>query len=324
MLRTCRFVAAAVLAAALAPSARAADVDKLIPADAEYVIHFNLKQILDSEIIKKYALDQIKQALQGNDAQQMLRELGLDPLKDIEKITIGASGTDQNDAKGLILIRGSFDPDKLFKAAAAQAQKDGEKFTMVKDGKDTMFKFQPDNGNPMYATVLDKKTIALGTDKKLITTASAAAAAEKPAAVSKDLSALIARMDDKASMWMCAITKDKLNNVKLPPGGGANIQGQLGKMDSVTVTLRVTGDISLDVGLGMASEAAADEMGKTVEEGLTTIKGALPFLIANDENLKPLGDVAKSLKSEVKGKSVSVTAKMAGSVIGVLIKKGGD
>ena len=103
MLRSSRFAIAAALAVALAPTARAADVDKLIPADAEYVVHFNLKQLLGSEIIKKYALDQLKQALQGNDAQAMLKELGLDPLKDIQKITIGASGTDQNDAKALIL-----------------------------------------------------------------------------------------------------------------------------------------------------------------------------------------------------------------------------
>jgi hypothetical protein len=321
MLRSFRFAIAAALAVAVAPSARAADVDKLLPADAEYVIHFNLKQILDSDIIKKYALDQIKQALQGNDAQAMLKELGLDPLKDITKITIGASGTDQNDAKALILVRGAFDPDKLFKAAEAQSKKDGDRFTMIKDGKDTMFKFQPDNGNPMYATVLDKETVAVATDKKIITTASAAAAEKKASAVSKELSGLISRMDDKASMWVAAITKDKLSKLPIPKkGGGADIQAQLGKMDSVTVVLRVTGDINLEVGLGMANDAAADEMGKMVDEGLTTIKGALPFLLMNQPQAAPLGDVAKSLKSEVKGKTVSITAKMAGSVIGELMK----
>jgi hypothetical protein len=323
MLRSSRFALAAALAVALAPSARAAEVDKLLPADAEYVVHFNLKQILDSDIVKKYALDQLKQALQGNDAQAMLKELGLDPLKDIEKVTIGASGTDQNDAKALILIRGNFDPDKLFKAAEVQAKKDGDKFTMIKDGKDVMFKIQPDNGNPMYGTVLDKKTVAVATDKKIITTASAAAAADKAAAVSKELSSLISRMDDKASMWVAAITKDKLN--KLPvPKGGANIQDHLGKMDSVTVVLRVTGDVSLDVGLGMATEAAADEMGKTVEEGLTTIKGLMPILIMNDAKMQPLADVAKTLKSEVKSKTVSITAKMPGAVIGELMKGAKD
>jgi hypothetical protein len=324
MLRLSRFAIAAVFAVALAPTARAAEVDKLLPADAEYVIHFNLKQIIDSEIIKKYALEQLKQGLQGNDAQAMLKELGLDPLKDVEKITIGASGTDQNDAKALIIVRGNFDPDKLFKAADAAAKKDGDKFTLVKDGKDTMFKFQPDNGNPVYGTVVDNKTVIVGTDKKIITTASAAHAAGKPSAASKELTTLVARMDDKASLWVAAITKDKLSKLPIPKGGagGKEIQEQLGKMDNVTLVLRVTGDISLDVNLGMATEAAATEMGATVDEGLTTIKGALPFLIANDKRMQPLGDVAKSLKSEVKSKVVSISAKMPGAIIGKLINPG--
>jgi len=324
MLRLSRFAIAAVFAVALAPTARAAEVDKLLPADAEYVIHFNLKQVLDSDIVKKYALEQLKQGLQGNDAQAMLKELGLDPLKDVEKVTIGASGTDQNDAKALIIVRGKFDPDKLFKAADAASKKDGDKFTMVKDGKDSMLKFQPDNGNPVFGTVVDDKTVIVGTDKKIITTASAAHAAGKASAASKELAALVSRMDDKATLWVCAITKDKLNKLKLPMGGagGKDIQDQLGKMDNVTVTVRVTGDISLDVNLGMATEAAADEMGKTVDEGLTTIKGALPFLIMNDKRMKPLGDVAKSLKSEVKAKVVSISAKMPGAIIGQLINPG--
>jgi hypothetical protein len=324
MLRLSRFALAAAFAVALAPTARAAEVDKLLPADAEYVIHFNLKQIIDSDIIKKYALEQLKQGLQGNDAQAMLKELGLDPLKDVEKITIGASGTDQNDAKALIIVRGNFDPDKLFKAADAAAKKDGDKFTLVKDGKDTMFKFQPDNGNPVYGTVVDNKTVIIGTDKKIITTASAAHAAGKPSEASRELTTLVSRMDDKASMWVAAITKDKLNKVKLPPGGagGQNIQDQLGKLDNITLVLRVTGDINLDVNLGMATEEAANEMGKTVDEGLTTVKGALPFLIANDKRMQPLGDVAKSLKSEVKSKVVSITAKMPGGVIGQLLNPG--
>ena len=75
-----------------AQTTRAADPDKLLPADAEFVLSVNVKQIVESDIIKKYALAQMKQALQGNDAQKMLKELGLDPLKDIDRVVLGGSG----------------------------------------------------------------------------------------------------------------------------------------------------------------------------------------------------------------------------------------
>src|SRR5205807_308645 len=135
----------------------------------------------------------------------------------------------------------------------------------------------------------------------------------KKAAISKDLSALVTKMDDKASVWMVGVLKGKLDNLKLPKGGGApeNLQGQLAKMETVAVVVRVTADISLDVTIGMKDGDSADELGKTIEDGLMQLKGILPFLTAQNPQLKPLGEAAKTLKSSVKDKNVNVSAKLA-------------
>jgi len=327
MLRPSRWgvaAAAAVVLAGLAPTARAAEVDKLLPADSEYVIAVNVRQIVDSEIIKKYALGQIKDFLAGGDAQKFLKDLGLDPLKDIDRVIVGASGTDQNDFKGLAVVRGKFNPEKLYAAAEAQTKKDPDHFSLVKDGADVMFKFQPDQGNPVYGTVVNDSTVVVASDKKLVSAALAASSGDKKPAVNKDLAALISRMDDKSSLYLCALTKDKLNKLKLPQGGApANIKDQLGKLDTVAASLRISADISFDVSLGMADDASADEMGKTVDDGIQQIKGLLPFLVANNPQLKPLADAAKSLKSGVKGKTVSISGKLPGDAIGQLINMGG-
>jgi len=315
---------AVVLAAA--PAARAAEPDKLLPADAEFVMSVNVKQVLDSDIIKTYALEQLKQALQGNDAKKFLTDLGVDPLKDVDRLVVSGSGKDQSDTKAVIVIRGKFDPEKLYKAAEAQTKKDPDHFTLVKDGKDVMFKYQPDNGNPMYGTVVDETTVVAGTDKKMVTTALAAAAASAKPAVGKDLSALITRMDDKASLWVVAVVKDKLNNVKLPGGGGGNpnLQGQLAKLETVTAVVKVTKDVNLDITLGLKDADAADELGKSIDEGLMQIKGLIPFLAAQNPQLKPLGEAAKTLKSTVKEKSIVITAQLTGTAIGELLKQGGN
>lgn len=314
--------AALVVLLAANPTLRAAEPDKLLPADTEFVFSANLKQIVESDIIKKYALEQLKQALQGADAKKFLTDLGLDPLKDVERVIIGASGKDQTDTKALLVIHGKFDPDKLFKAAEAQTKKDPDHFSLVKDGKDMMFKYQPDNGNPVYGTVVDETTLVAGTDKKLITTA--LGVGSKKAAVSKDLTALISKMDDKASLWGVAVVKDKLNNIPIPKGGGApaNLKGNLENMESVALVVRVTQDVSLDVTIGMKDADAADEFGKMAEELLGQAKGAAPFLAATRPQLRPLADIAKSLKSVVKDRTVTISAKMAGSAIGELLKAG--
>jgi hypothetical protein len=323
MTRISRFGLGAALAVAfVAAPVRAADPDKLIPEDSEFVLSANMKQIVGSDIIKKYALDQLKQALDGADAKKFLTDIGLDPLKDVDRLIIAGAGKDQTDTHGLVIIKGKYDAEKLFKAAEAQTKKDPDHFTLVKDGKDVMFKYQPDNGNPAYATVVDDSTVVVGSDKKMVTTA-LAVGTKKPT-LGKDLAALIGKQDDKASLWMVGVTKDKLKDAKFPKAGGvpANLQEALQKMDTVAVVVRVTEDVSLDVSLGMASADAADEMAKLIDDGVQQLKGFLPFLTANNPQLKPLGDVANSIKTGVKDKSVSLSAKMAGKAIGELLKKG--
>jgi hypothetical protein len=327
MTRLSRIGLAAAVAVFLAgtPVARAAEPDKLLPPDSDTAIYVNVKQILDSEIIKKYALEQMKQALDGNDAKKFLADLGLDPLKDVDTVVIGGYGKDQTDIKGLVIFHGKFDPEKLYKAAEAQTRKDADHFSLIKDGKDVMFKFQPDNGNPVYGTVIDEKTVVLGSEKKMISTALAAASAEgKKPAINKDLTALIGKMDDKSSVWIAAVLKDKLDKVKLPggPGGNPNLQAQLPNLDTVTIVVKITGDVTLDVTMAMKDADAAEEMGKAMEEMIQTIKGVLPFIVAQNPQMKPLQDAVKSLKSTVKDKSVNLSGKLTGAAIGAMLKMG--
>lgn len=314
---------AATLAAAFAfapATARAAEPDKLIPNDADTVISVNVRQVIDSDIVKKYALEQIKQFLAGQDAQDFLKKIGLDPLKDIDRVIVAGSGKDQNDIKGLMIIHGKFNAERLYQEAEAQTKRDPDKFSLVKDGKDVMFKFQPENGNPLYGTVVDDNTIIAGTDKKIVTTALATANSDKKPVFNKQLAGMITKMDDKASVWVVAIVKGKLDNAKLPGGGGAaGVQDQLANMDNVTAVIRVTTDVTIDVTIGMKDDASADEMGKAVDEILVQVKGFAPLLAANDPKMKPLADAAKTLTSRVKGRDVIISAKIPGTAIGQLL-----
>ncbi len=318
--------AALAVALAAAPTVRASEPDKLLPKETDTVIAINFRQIIDSDIIKKYALEQINQALQGNDSKKFLSELGLDPLKDVDRVVVSGSGKDQTDMKFLIIIHGKFDPEKLYKAASVQTKRDGDHFSLVTDGEDKMFKFQPDTGNPVYGTVVDEGTVILANDKKSISTALAAATSDKKPSISRDLATLLARMDDKASLWMASVVKGKLDGVNIPnsPGVSPNLKAQLPKLDFVTAVIRVTTDVNLDISLGMADSEAAAAMGQEVDELLQTLRGIIPFVTAQNPQMKPLADVVKTIKSNVKEKSVVVSAKLTGTAIGQMVKPAGD
>jgi hypothetical protein len=317
-----RLLVGAVLAAGLAAPARAAEVDPLLPAETESVLVVNVRQILESGLIKKYALEHIKQALEGNDAKQMLEKLGLDPLKDVDRIAAGSWGKGPEDMNAVFVVRGKFDPVKLFQAAQEQAKADGDKIAIVEDGKYKLVKITVDDSpKPIFAAVADGKTIVAATDKKLVTdTLSAAEKGAKPQ-LKKELAALLAKQDEKASLFAVGLTEGKTEGVQIPPGlpgiDPAKLQKQLENLRTFAMTVRLTEDVNLDVVMGMKDTDAADDFGTTVDGLLTTVKGFLPIVAGQNANAKPLIDeINKSLKSKVKEKDVTISLALSAEAIG--------
>src|SRR5258708_34897496 len=79
----------------LAGSARAADADKLIPSDAEVGASINVRQLLDSDLYKKYGKDAAKTGLEDPNAKKLLGASGLNPLTDPDSILGTSVGTQQ-------------------------------------------------------------------------------------------------------------------------------------------------------------------------------------------------------------------------------------
>jgi len=325
MSRLSRFGLATAFALAMAaPAARAVEPDKLLPADSDTVTYVNVKQLVESDVIKKYALEQIKQALAGQEAKKLLEQMGLDPLKDIEKVWIGSEGTSAENMKALVVIHGKFDADKLFKAADAATKKDGDKFSMIKDGKTTMFKYQPDQGNPVYGTVVNATTVVAGTDKKLVAEALKQSEGDKKAPIKKELTELVKTMDEKASAYAVSLVKGKFDDVKIPAQISetlnlAALEKVLPKTDTLTFVMKITGDITLEVVFGMDDDDSATDMDAALAKAIDSIKALVPILAAADPKAKPLTDVVKTLKTGVKKKNVTVTGKITGENLGKMI-----
>ena len=237
-------------------------------------------------------------------------------------MVIGAYGDDPQQPKFLAIVHGRFDADKLYQAADAASKKDGDKVTLIKEGNSTLIKIQPkENPNAVYATLVDGKRIVFGSSKDLVNGALAAAAAAK-AMVKPALAALITGIDEKAAVSLVAVVAGKVGNLPLPGVADPNVAKNLEKMDNMTLTVRVTGDVAIDASLGMKNADAADDFGKIVDQGLQQAKAFLPALLAGDPKTRPLGELAKSLTSGVKDKDVTISAKLTGDAIAKMLNPG--
>ena len=319
-----RFAATALLAAALAAPSRAAEVSNLLPKETEYVVQVNVKQMLESDLVKKYALAQMKQTLEGKDAQKVLTDLGLDPMKDVESLTMGLWGKTQEDMNGVVIVRGTFDAKKILETAGNAAKETPDKVSMVKEGDLELIKFVGDNGKPGYIAVQEGKPIIAGTDKKIVAASVAALADKAKPALSKELTALVLKQDAKASMFLCGITEGKVDDI---PGDfsqlkalgvdGDKIKAGLGKMSTMGLTVNLGKDVNVAVKLGMKDNDSADDFGAELTKLVTAAKTFLPIVGGNQPQFKSLiDDVSKTLDSVSKEKDVVVTVKISAEAIG--------
>jgi len=329
MRRISRCLLAVVMAAGLATTARAADVDPLLPKETEYVVHMNFKQMLDSDIVKKYAMGQIKQALQGEDLKGVLETLGLDPLKDIEKASIGLWGKGE-EMNMVGVVKGKFDTKKLYDGAkdlAAKAKDKVELVTESVDGKDvTLVKMTQDSGKPAFLTVADESTVVIGSEKKYAVAALTAFNKKEKAKLSKELTALILKQDDKASMYFCGVTEGKLKDLpassfdglKQVGVDGEKMKEQLEKMNTVAVTVNVGKEVKFTAIMGMKDADSAEEFNGTLDKLVDTAKTFLPLLANQPKNKALVADLTKSLGVKAKDKDVTLSFALTAKAIGDL------
>ncbi len=307
------------------PFARAAEPEKLIPAEADTVAVVNVKEILASDVVKKYALEQLKQVLDGQDVKQFLTDLGMDPFKDVDKLVVATTDTGLDVTQGLMVLYGKFDPKNVFKAAEALAKKNPEQFSIIKDGDTVMFKYQPEEiPQAIYATVLDEKRVIAANDKKLIINALKVSDSQKEPAIKKELAELIKKADDKASVFVVTVLKGKLDNVMLPAAGNLPVQFDgveklMPKMESATMTMKIGTDILVDVSIGMSDEDSARAMHTAVRDLMRQVQPIVQLAGAADPRGKPLLDVFGSIKTDTDKKNVTMSGKVTGANINAML-----
>lgn len=319
---------AALIAVLAGQTARSAEPEKLLPLDTDTVVAVNLKQLLGSEFGKSYIVDNLKKDLEKNGMSKILQDIGLDPMKDLEKITIAMIDMKfkPNAEQDMVIIaRGAFDAEKIFKVAEAESRNNPDKFSMIKDGDTIMFKYQPEGERPAtYATVIDEKTIVAASDKKFITAAIKTADSGKPAPVKKELAELIKKADDKASIFIASFVSGKLGDLNIPNQAGPLNFESMGKAipqtESALITVRIGADVALDVLVAMKDEESANDMRNALIDMLDQLKPLADFASKLDPQAKALPELLASVKVTSKNKDMTLTFKAPGSELGKLMQ----
>ncbi len=319
-----RFVWAGLALALFAAPAPAAD--KYLPNDTEVVVTFNVRQLLDSPLVKKYGLDKLREALKESDeARQVLEDLGFDPFKDLERVVVaGPAGNDKH--KGLFIVHGRFDLAK-FKAKAEQAAKDhGDTFKIVKvpdgqGGQHLVYEVTPPGQeDPLFAALGSNSVLFAAPSKEYLVDALLKEAGKKKTEfTNKSLPGLLKALDGKQTLSVVAAGGALARS--LPPGTDDRIRDVLGKVQGLGGGVTVEDGVKLEVGLTANDADAARALEKGIGDGLNQALGVLALLAGNQQEIAPVLDFLKSIKVTARDKTVVLRGEVTAEMIEKAMKK---
>jgi hypothetical protein len=159
-----------LLLAFTAVPGRAADIDKFVPEDSEVIATFNVRQLLDSAVVKKIGLDRAKDALKNiEEATDVLKALDFDPFKDLDQVITASPGGNAED-KGLIIAHGKFDVAKFKAKAEEVAKTNGDVLKIHKSGANQIYevKIQAEQDVTLFVAIASKDTILASPGKDYV------------------------------------------------------------------------------------------------------------------------------------------------------------
>jgi hypothetical protein len=299
----------AVLLAAV--PAQAGEVDKYLPDDTEFVLTINVKQILDSGLVKKYGLENAKMALQGIDqVNDILKDLGFDPFKDLDTVLIAGPGGNEQD-KLLITVHGRFNLDK-FKAKgddAAKANSDNLKIHKI-GGKVVYEVTVAELPLPVFVSLVDRTTVLISPGKDYVVDALKKVDAEKATVKNKEFATLLERMDGKQSLSMAAIGS-ALTKGDVP----GPIKEVVELLDAVGGGITIGDDVKLEMVASAKTAKDAKAINDKINDGLTQGLAILALLAGQNKDLAPVLDIAKTIKSTARNKTVTVKGEISAELI---------
>ncbi|PHX63110.1 MAG: hypothetical protein CK551_07775 [Planctomycetaceae bacterium] len=280
-----------------------------LPADTQALIRFNFRAMIDSPLAKKMGIEKKSEIIKALDFDvEILAEMGFDPLKDIDSITITAPGGGDME-KCLIILAGKFKADKLV-AIANEEAKNNKNVKIHKAGVKTIFElkdFFPDQQIPMFMMIASNSTILASTQKEYLEKAFANSGSKL---ANKDFSALVEKLDPDLAISMVAVSS-AFPSKAIPEPYKAIIEG----IDSIIGGIGVDEDVTLKINVFTKDEDSSKKLKETMDQGMAQALGFLGLMAAQEKELTPVLEFVKSMKTSSKEKMMSLEGKLPGKMI---------
>ncbi len=288
--------------------------EKWVADGSDLVMVFNVRAMLDAPMVKKGGLPALKDALKNNEmANDVLKATGIDPFKDVDTILISGSATNAKDAKAYVVIRGSFDPDKVRVAAESHAKKSPDDLKVTKSGDLYLYEMSF-NDRKMVGAFANKSTFVLTQDKDS-TQALVKDGGKRAGKLSKSIAAGVGKFAPKETMSLVMVATDEMKKALGKVPQAAEVAP---KLETLTANLVLTNEANLNVMVNTSDAASAKKMSQLLKQ----LKSLGELMTLSNEDLPPIvGDLLAAIKISADRNSVIVNLRVTQEMIDKAGKK---
>ena len=333
-----RLVLLAVLALVPLPAAaaRAAEGRKYLPGDVELIASFNLQQVLQSDLVAhhKDKVEAIKgmlnNFLQNNEeAKKYYEELGLNPFRDFNVITVAAPAS-LDPEKGLVIVDGKFSPERFHKTAQQAAKDYGEVLKISRIGSHEVYQVNaPGHDKPVFLTLATSSILLAAHSKDVLETA----LSQKEPDLKKEVRELLKTTSDEQSFNIVATGKAISNaaekaaehnpdpNSKKIADAAAPV---LKTLAGFTAAITVNKNVDFQIGIGTKEKNAAEVLAKQINGLIMFGKGMVGQGAQQDPKAQAAFEVMQTLQVSTENTTVLVRGEVPAAVVERAINKSGQ
>lgn len=280
---------------------RAADIERILPDDTQVIISLDIRQILDSDIAKKYELTkELRKSLtHDSNYSSMLTSMdsvGLDPLKDIHRLTLATPG--RLDGEHYFLcVHGRFDAARIHAEIEKLMRDHPKAIACSKEGAFHLYDltFEKDGKREGIYACLKDDTLMTSPVKGYLLEAIEKSAGKREAKFAKPLQTLVGRQDAKTSAWGAALATPAMREelAKLPQAK------QLAeKLECMSGAITLSGGIDAQILLQATDATVAKDARQKLE-------GAKAFGLLAVKEVEQLQGLAPLITELLEGTRVS-------------------
>jgi hypothetical protein len=228
----------------------------ILPADATFVMGFDVKRFAASPFYERF---KAQRGMKPEALAELEAKTGLDPARDLDQIVVAGTGVK---GAGVAVALGHFDLYKLGRAIEASGKAHGTSYEGV-----TVYNFSEES-KPLSLALVDESTLVLGPSDQVAQALASRTRGETPLKTNTALMARVEKIQPGSTFWMVG---DQSLLAALP----ASVPAAGGTMSLPALKgLTVTGDLEPQVSVavtGEAQDAAAANKLADVVRGLVAM-----------------------------------------------------